>query len=344
MATELQGWPYLHPSEEGFTMPQGAQEPVDGLPLHTDGMQCQIQPDICQYIVRSPGALQVHWRKVHQWQATHRGGFRTPQQQRAIAQQRADAYRPVWCQRFFHHGAGASFFEVTKLAHLAPAEDKEQRPGEEEEEFLLHAVLADLAEKERNSGTGTTVVQKSMHRQEISPWLDLTRINSSLPEPRLGTPPLMVKLQKGTWRKYLNVWKALLCFVYRTADANCAIMLEHRFTSRQAACLNRAMEQAATLCQAQSTDMAAACSSAAIVAVEGAADRLDRTCLDLCISLLDHELKGPVYESVIVGFLAALGIDPVKETLREAYCYSPMLAAFMKIARMLVIQKAVLAA
>lgn len=41
-----------------------------------------------------------------------------------------------------------------------------------EEETLLEATLADLAEKE---SCGHAVIQKPRHQQEVSPWLDLTR-------------------------------------------------------------------------------------------------------------------------------------------------------------------------
>ena len=45
------------------------------------------------------------------------------------------------------------------------------------------------------------------------------------------------------------------------------------------------------------------------VAIDGAASVLDRHCLDFCISLLDHDLRGNLFESVVVGCLYALGID-----------------------------------
>jgi len=44
---------------------------------------------------------------------------------------------------------------------------------------------------------------------------------------------------------------------------------------------------------------------------------------------------------VAVGFLAVLGIDSGKGIFKEAFHYTPSLSGFIKIARMLVIQKAV---
>jgi hypothetical protein len=68
---------------------------------------------------------------------------------------------------------------------------------------------------------------------------------------------------------------------------------------------------------------------------------LDRNCLRFCISLLDHDLKGCLFESTVVGFLAVLGIDQAKGVLREAYHYTPVLSGFIKISQLLVIQHAV---
>jgi hypothetical protein len=67
---------------------------------------------------------------------------------------------------------------------------------------------------------------------------------------------------------------------------------------------------------------------------------LDESCLGLCIALLDHDLRGDLFESVIVGYLAVLGIDDARGTLREACQYTP-LSGLIKIAQMLVIRKAV---
>lgn len=43
---------------------------------------------------------------------------------------------------------------------------------------------------------------------------------------------------------------------------------------------------------------------------------IDQKCLDLCIALLDHDLRGDLFDSAIVGYLAVLGIDAAKGTLR----------------------------
>jgi hypothetical protein len=40
--------------------------------------------------------------------------------------------------------------------------------------------------------------------------------------------------------------------------------------------------------------------------------QLDQATLDLSIALLDHPLKGDLFESTLVSFLAVLGVDPAR--------------------------------
>jgi len=55
-------------------------------------------------------------------------------------------------------------------------------------------------------------------------------------------------------------------------------------------------------------DEAYAIASDVATATIGSSSRLDDACLDLCISLLDHQLKRSIFESVMLGFLVVLGI------------------------------------
>jgi hypothetical protein len=169
---------------------------------------------------------------------------------------------------------------------------------------------------------------------------DQVYINSFFHRPHATDRPLMVKLQKATWKRYIRVWTGLLCFTYRTTQPSQRILLRHQLTSQQAACLIEVTKHAERMSH----------NSEAATTVIGTVDRahskeptdkIDKACLDLCISLLDHDLRGDIYESVVVGFLAALGIDSEKGVFKEAYHFTPSLSAFIKIAQMLVIQKAV---
>lgn len=70
-------------------------------------------------------------------------------------------------------------------------------------------------------------------------------------------------------------------------------------------------------------------------------DQLDNACLILSITLLDHPLKGDLFESTVIGFLAVLGVDVERQTFREPYGYTSNLSALIKMAQMLVVEQAV---
>lgn len=72
---------------------------------------------------------------------------------------------------------------------------------------------------------------------------------------------------------------------------------------------------------------------------------LDRAYLLLCISLLDQNIRGSHFESLVLSFLAVLGIDDKKDCgFHGPLAYSPQLSKFIKIVQMLVIERAILAA
>lgn len=69
--------------------------------------------------------------------------------------------------------------------------------------------------------------------------------------------------------------------------------------------------------------------------------KLDQTCLQFSIVLLDHTIFGDLFESVVVGFLAALGINMKNRVFYDACSYTSHLSALVKIAQLLVVQQAV---
>ena len=69
--------------------------------------------------------------------------------------------------------------------------------------------------------------------------------------------------------------------------------------------------------------------------------RVDDLCLDFCIALLDHQLKGDIFERVVLGYLAVIGIDVGNSTSYETLSYTLTLSGFIKIRQVLVLQKAV---
>ncbi|KAK3679563.1 hypothetical protein LTR37_021409, partial [Vermiconidia calcicola] len=165
------------------------------------------------------------------------------------------------------------------------------------------------------------IVEEAYHSvccDQINPF-EQARINSFLQRPSAADRPLMVKLKKSTWRQYVRVWEALLCFTYRTAQRGCRVELRHQLTNRQVVQLDDAVTRAEELLRLSVSDLDRGDEATALL--QGATNSLDSSCLELCMSLLDHDLKGDLFESIIIGFLAVLGIDVEKGILKEAYHY-----------------------
>ena len=55
-------------------LPKCVARPTHQLPLYTDGLLCQLDPEHCKYIARSIETLKKHWRSKHGWSAGGKRG------------------------------------------------------------------------------------------------------------------------------------------------------------------------------------------------------------------------------------------------------------------------------
>ena len=189
--------------------------------------------------------------------------------------------------------------------------------------------------------------------------------------------PLLARLQASTYKTYKLVWKRLLCFVYRMIHRGEQPALQCTLTSLQSAALEEMLQAVQAVVRAEARAKARAKAgpssrggSASVNSdndddndndddeyrVGGWGGRepeadmgslyesLDQACLQFCITLLDHRLLGRIYDSVVLSFLAVLGIDKQGSCFLDATRYTSHLSAFVKIAQLLVVQCAVLAA
>ncbi|PCG88207.1 hypothetical protein PENOC_112060 [Penicillium occitanis (nom. inval.)] len=173
---------------------------------------------------------------------------------------------------------------------------------------------------------------------------DQVRINSFLQRQRAWDRPLFTRLKKGTSRKYEHLWKRLICFVYRSTQVDQPVRLRHQLTLSQFRYLDEMVDYGTEVLAYQGRITRPADSSIRGSTLAEARALLDRACLHLSIALLDHTLKGDLFESALVGFLAVLGVDAEKRTWRDAYTYTPLLSGIVKMAQMLVVQEAVMQA
>lgn len=65
IAAELQTWPALYASTDDLILPVAVDRPLLGLPVHRDGLQCQLRPGECFFIARKLHGMKKHWREKH---------------------------------------------------------------------------------------------------------------------------------------------------------------------------------------------------------------------------------------------------------------------------------------
>lgn len=173
---------------------------------------------------------------------------------------------------------------------------------------------------------------------------DQARINSFIQRRRAFDRPLMVKLQKATWRQYVSIWQRLVCFAYRTAQPEQPVHLSHQMTNTQAAHFDQIVQLGEDVLRQTAEDSDGLADPNHLRLLQEIRSRLDRAMLLFSISLLDHTLKGDLFESTLVGFLAVLSINVPKQILQDACDYTSKLSGLIKIGQVLVVQRSVLAA
>jgi hypothetical protein len=198
--------------------------------------------------------------------------------------------------------AGQSLSKVAELLHPPEA-------GEAGLLLLLQSFDA-LIEQARQSVLTEEINVFALHRI------------SSFVKGRPYKRPLHTKILDGTYRKYQSVWHKLLSFVYRLAIIRQQPQLRYVLTQAQLDALSQLSSQR-----------------------EGSpllSTPMDQQhCLNLCIALLDHKLHGKLSDSIVVVFLAVLGINSNRDGFDDAVLYTAKLSGIVKLAQLLVVQYAV---
>jgi superfamily II DNA helicase RecQ len=134
-----------------------------------------------------------------------------------------------------------------------------------------------------------------------------------------------VNIGMDTIQRYLHIWSQILVYILRTASTESRL---YQFTSTQQDCIGKVMIAAKVFQLYKEDD------------VEDMQEELDEACLQLCITLLDHQLDGDEYESAILSGLAVISLDSTEKQHRfkDPGQYTPILAGFLKVAKMLTIQ------
>lgn len=139
--------------------------------------------------------------------------------------------------------------------------------------------------------------------------------------------PFDNRLEDDTWARYKDVFRKLMCMLWRFEDWEDDQRPPYRLTGRQG-------DQWDSFREAIEEEVA-----------EGSAkveqEALERMCLDTVIGWLDHSLKQDHYDNVVISGLAVMGIRE-DGGWEDVINYTPVYSAVIKVARMLVVYQAYL--
>jgi hypothetical protein len=167
ISDEIEHWHGIARFPSEFDLPKYVEEAVDGMPVYTDGVKCEVDKGQCAYVCCNIDVLKEHWRKTHGFSVGQRRGgsgmLRKEDTDRQILQNR----RQVQCQRFFVQKEHSQYFEVrTKVV----AEGESTGRGSEEEIWSQAWVQA--SQHYENIRADETI--RPGETDEVNPWLRRT--------------------------------------------------------------------------------------------------------------------------------------------------------------------------
>jgi Orsellinic acid/F9775 biosynthesis cluster protein D len=144
-----------------------------------------------------------------------------------------------------------------------------------------------------------------------------------------------IKNYDETIQRYQRIWNQVLMYILRTASAEYSESRLYRLTQKQQYAIRDVVPAVNRFQLYEKEDLTEE-------DIEAMQQELDKYCLHFCITLLDHQLDGDEYESAILSGLAAMSLEyiPGSEALyrfRKPVQYTPLLAGFLKVAKMLTI-------
>ncbi|KAH0548600.1 hypothetical protein GP486_007856 [Trichoglossum hirsutum] len=357
---------FADPHTEVVT-PEGLIEPIDYLLIYRDGLKCSY----CNYICRATEVMKRHQRRNH--------NIKVGRGRRIELKE----WRAVWCQQFFT-GVGRHFFEVrqtsqrstqqsadttTRLLQLVHRQlDQKEKIIEEKRQairdsddltevsswldrtqWIRHlkgqdkATMVKLVNPARDEEMELQYVEKSLKRlvekarqtilQKKISTFTLHRVQS-FHAGEDSHKPFHVNLGIDTIERYQRIWSRLLIYMLRTAESETRLYQLTEDQQQQIADVRLVVDRA----------MQFAAEDLEEVEEELIDKELDWSCLQLCISLLDHKLNHDEYESVVVSYLAVAGLEYIPGTqpgqykFKDASQYTPILSGFIKVAQMLTVQ------
>ncbi|KAF9890012.1 hypothetical protein FE257_006692 [Aspergillus nanangensis] len=376
----IQQWTEVAPNPQAIQVPQALDTPLPVLPCYWDGFLCRREPQACSFIASTLRSMRTHWYRHHQWsQYPGRGRVSVAlrAQREAEFQQ---SFEQVAYQQLFPSRAGSHYIHIRYpqgRQSPPPPSDQAQRavdavlqaweaaeaarqatPIEPDELTDANPWLRRTRWPEALQGIPAADLRQSVVAPDPEPqdaveqgvqvlWETIAQVVRRSQQTvrycgaairmeavrnqagRLPYQPLMAYLDGDDIQKHIQPWQQVLAFIARTQHPQDWAYPQYDLTARQRA----KWEDLWWLIQHPE----------APVEVEEALQPWimrprEQACLEFCVELLNQRHRTQEYESALVCAMAVLGRG--ERGWQGPDSYPPILSRVIKIARFMVVQKA----
>jgi hypothetical protein len=154
-------WDEVHDQPSIF--PTHVDQPIEGLTIHTDGIQCVF----CAYVCRSTESIRKHWRIEHQFSPYEHSRKPRPSEVASGQEKRDQAMRRVVCQRVFPSRFGSHYIHVRQPSSTCEPEATPPQAS------MVGQAIDDLEAIFTRQQQEPRVIQAG-DIDETNPWLDRT--------------------------------------------------------------------------------------------------------------------------------------------------------------------------
>ncbi|KAK5131785.1 hypothetical protein LTR16_000418, partial [Cryomyces antarcticus] len=169
----VRGWPGLIQYSSELRVPDYVEQPISQLPLHQDGLLCQLDPTRCRYVCRDSRTIKWHWRQVHEWSVGKKRGRPAQSKGQKIEERSQEAVKRVQCRRFFPSRHGSQYFGVRQPGQ-EHTQAQTQAPGEggnSREEIWAKLRQKLIATRTSIEDKARSTIQEG-ELDEVNPWLE----------------------------------------------------------------------------------------------------------------------------------------------------------------------------
>jgi hypothetical protein len=167
ISDEIEQWHGIAQFSGEFKIPEYVEEAVEGLPVYTDGVKCELDEGQCAYVCRNMDVIKEYWRKMHGHSVGQKRGGSGMLKKEDIDRQISQNCQQVRCQRFFVQKEHSQCFEVRS------SEERRERSVRQSKDEDIWSQAWEQASQHYDRIRSDDTIRPG-ETDEVNPWLRRT--------------------------------------------------------------------------------------------------------------------------------------------------------------------------